>query len=51
MACRLLDTAQQRWRKFNCHGFIIDMFDGVKFTDGIEVTDDNNAVQNKMAAA
>ena len=42
MAYKLLATAQERWRRFNGHHLVADVLDGVKFNDGIKVTDDNN---------
>jgi putative transposase len=42
MAYKLLDSAQERWRRFNGHELVADVLDGVKFTDGIKVTDDDN---------
>ena len=42
MAYKLLATAQERWRRFNGHHLVADVLDGVKFKDGIKVTDDDN---------
>ena len=42
MAYTLLATAQERWRRFNGHHLVADVLDGVKFKDGIKVTDDDN---------
>jgi transposase-like protein len=42
MAYKLLDTAQERWRRFNGHELVTDVLDGAKFKDGIKVTDDEN---------
>jgi putative transposase len=42
MAYKLLATAQERWRRFNGHHLVADVLDGVRFKDGIRVTDDNN---------
>jgi transposase-like protein len=42
MAYKLLDTAQERWRRFNGHELVTDVLDGVKFKDGIKVTEDDN---------
>jgi putative transposase len=42
MAYKLLESAQERWRRFNGHELVVDVLDGVKFKDGIKVTDDNN---------
>jgi transposase-like protein len=40
MAYKLLDAAQQRWRRFNGHELVADVLADVKFKDGIPVTDD-----------
>jgi transposase-like protein len=42
MAYKLLESAQERWRRFNGHELVTDVLDGVKFKDGIKVTDDEN---------
>jgi putative transposase len=42
MAYKLLESAQERWRRFNGHELVADILDGVKFKDGIKVTDDEN---------
>jgi transposase-like protein len=42
MAYKLLATAQERWRRFNGHELVADVLDGVKFKDGIRVTEDDN---------
>src|SRR5436190_9733282 len=42
MAYKLLESAQERWRRFNGHQLVADVLNGVKFNDGIKVTDDNN---------
>ena len=41
MAYKLLDAAQERWRRFNGHELVADVLAGVKFKDGIKVTDDD----------
>ncbi len=41
MAYKLLDPAQERWRRFNGHELVTDVLDGAKFKDGIRVTDHN----------
>jgi putative transposase len=38
MAYKLLDAAQERWRRFNSHELVTDVLDSVKFKDGIKVT-------------
>ena len=54
MAYKLLDAAQDRWRRFNGHELVGDVLDGVKFNDGIKITDDNNhdddRTEEKVAA-
>ena len=40
MAYKLLDAAQERWRRFNAHELVTDVLAGVEFKDGIRVTDD-----------
>jgi hypothetical protein len=42
MAYKLLDAAQQRWRRVNGHELVADLLDDVKFKDGIRVSDDTN---------
>jgi transposase-like protein len=42
MAYKLLDTAQERWRRFNGHELVADVLDGIKFKDGIRVAEDDN---------
>jgi putative transposase len=42
MAYKLLESAQERWRRFNGHELVADVLAGVKFKDGIKVTDDND---------
>jgi transposase-like protein len=42
MAYKLLATAQERWRRFNGHELVADVLAGVKFKDGIRVTEDDN---------
>jgi putative transposase len=53
MAYKLLDAAQERWRRFNGHELVGDVLDGVKFKDGIKITDDDNhddRTEEKVAA-
>jgi transposase-like protein len=54
MAYKLLDAAQERWRRFNGHELVTDVLAGVKFKDGIRVTDDDNhdddMTEEKVAA-
>ena len=50
MAYKLLDAAQERWRRFNGHELVGDVLDGVKFKDGIKVTDDETTTDERVAA-
>ncbi len=50
MAYKLLIAAQQRWRRFNGHELVADVLNGVKFKDGIKVTDDDQMTDEKVAA-
>jgi len=51
MAYKLLESAQERWRRFNGHELVADVLDGVKFKDGIKVTDDDTTTQDERVAA
>jgi transposase-like protein len=42
MAYKLLDAAQERWRRFNGHHLVADVLAGAKYKDGIQVTEDDN---------
>ena len=46
MAYKLLDAAQERWRRFNGHELIADVLAGVVFKDGERVTDEDNDNDN-----
>ena len=52
MAYKLLESAQERWRRFNGHELVADVLAGVNFKDGIKVTDDdtNEITPEKVAA-
>jgi len=54
MAYKLLDAAQQRWRRFNGHELVADVLAGVTFKDGIRVNDDqtinDQMTEEKVAA-
>ncbi len=54
MAFKLLDAAQERWRRFNGHELVADVLDDVQFKDGIRVTDydnhDSQMTEEKVAA-
>jgi putative transposase len=51
MAYKLLDAAQERWRRFNGHELVADVLDGAKFKDGIKVTDDETTTTDEKVAA
>jgi len=51
MAYKLLDAAQERWRRFNGHELVLDVLDGVKFKDGIKVSDDDTTTTDEEVAA
>jgi transposase-like protein len=51
MAYKLLDAAQERWRRFNGHELVGDVLNGAKFTDGIKVTDDETTTTDEKVAA
>ena len=51
MAYKLLDAAQERWRRFNGHELVTDVLAGVKFKDGIKGTDDDNEMTPDRVAA
>jgi putative transposase len=51
MAYKLLDAAQERWRRFNGHELVADVLAGVTFKDGERVTDDDNEMTDEKVAA
>jgi putative transposase len=51
MAYKLLESAQERWRRFNGHELVADVLNDVKFKDGIKLTEDNTATQDERVAA
>ena len=51
MAYKLLESAQGRWRRFNGHELVADVLAGVKFKDGIKVTEDDTTTQDERVAA
>ena len=51
MAYKLLDAAQERWRRFNGHELITDVLAGAKLKDGIKVTDDETTTTDEKVAA
>ena len=42
MAYKLLDTAEERWRRLNGHQLLPTCAPASKYKDGIRVTDDDN---------
>jgi putative transposase len=51
MAYKLLDAAQERWRRFNGHELVADVLADAKFKDGIRVTDDETTTTDERVAA
>jgi putative transposase len=51
MAYKLLDAASERWRRFNGHELVADVLAGVKFKDGVKVTDDQTTITDEGIAA
>ncbi len=52
MAYKLLDAAQERWRRLNGHELVTDVLAGTKYKDGIQIThNDNNEMTNEKVAA
>jgi putative transposase len=51
MAYKLLDAAQERWRRCNGHELVGDVLAGVKFKDGIKVTEDDTTTTDEKVAA
>src|SRR3954463_2486696 len=51
MAYKLLDAAQERWRRFNGHELVADVLAGATFKDGIRVTDHETTTTNAKVAA
>ena len=51
MAYKLLDAAQERWRRFNGHELVADVLAGTQFKDGIPVTDDETTTTDQRVAA
>jgi putative transposase len=51
MAYKLLEAAQERWRRFNGHELIADVLNGATFKDGVKVTDDETTTQDEEVAA
>ena len=51
MAYKLLDAAQERWRRFNGHHLVADVLAGATFKNGIHVTDDDTTTTHEKVAA
>jgi putative transposase len=51
MAYKLLDAAQERWRRLNGHELVADVLAGTQFKDGIQVTDDQTTTTHEKVAA
>jgi putative transposase len=51
MAYKLLDAAQERWRRFNGHELVADVLAGANFKDGTRVPDEHPAPQDEKVAA
>ena len=48
MAYKLLESAQERWRRFNGHELVADVLAGAEFKDGTKVTKDNTNDDNEI---
>ena len=51
MAYKLLDAAQERWRRINGHDLVADVLDGVTFKDGIKVENTDYEKDDQRVAA
>ncbi len=51
MAYKLLESAQERWRRFNGQEPVGDVLNGARFKDGIKVTEDDTTTQDEKVAA
>lgn len=51
MAYKLLDAAQERWRRFTGHELVADVLTDMKFKDGIPITDNDNKTTDEKVAA
>ena len=51
MAYKLLNAAQDRWRRFNGHQLVADVLTGATYKDGIRVTDDEATTTDERVAA
>ena len=51
MAYKLLDAAQERWRRVNGHELVVSVLDGVSFENGVKVEKVNNEGEIEKVAA
>lgn len=51
VAYKLLDAAQERWRRFNGHALVKDVLDGVAFCDGVKVTENDTTTPTNSTSA
>jgi transposase-like protein len=51
MAFKLLEAAQERWRRLNGHSLVAAVLDGATYKDGIPVTDDTTTTTDERVAA
>jgi len=51
MAYKLLDTAQERWRRFTGHELVTDVLNNVTYQDGIKTTNNENTTTDEKVAA
>jgi len=51
MAYKLLDAAQERWRRFNGHELVADVLNGVEFKDGERATNHDTTTTDERVAA
>ncbi len=50
MAYKLMDAAQERWRRINGHELVTDVLADTKYKDRIQITDNNETIDEKVAA-
>jgi transposase-like protein len=51
MAFKLLEAAQERWRRLNGHSLVAAVLDGATYKDGIPVTEDTTTTTDERVAA
>jgi hypothetical protein len=51
MVFKLFDAAQKNWRRLDGHNQLPKLIQGVRFTDGIEVTANSASAQSRTVAA